>query len=73
VVDQRRDRVLRYTLVEIAGCDPDDWPGLAPEDGAKFEAQLRDAQDDDLLDGIDRDGVRFFVHKRDIKRVTHWE
>jgi hypothetical protein len=62
-----------YMLVEISGRDPDDWPGLAPENGAKFEAQLREARDDDLVDGVDLDGVRFFVHKRDIKRVSHWD
>ena len=62
-----------YTLVEIAGRDPDDWPELTPENGAKFEAQLRDADDEALLDGLDLDGAHFFVHKRDVKRVSHWD
>jgi hypothetical protein len=62
-----------YTLVEIFGRDPDDWPELTPENGARFEAQLGDARDDDLVDGVDLDGVRFFVHKRDVKRVSHWD
>jgi hypothetical protein len=62
-----------YTLVEVAGRDPDDWPELTPENGATFEAQLGDAQDDDLVDGVDLDGVRFFVHKHDVKRVSHWD
>jgi hypothetical protein len=62
-----------YTLVEISGRAPDDWPELAPENSARFEAQFRTAQDDDLLDGVDLDGVRFFVHKRDVTRVSHWE
>jgi hypothetical protein len=63
-----------YTLIEITGKDADDWPELTPEEGRRFEQQLQDAQDDDeLLDGVDLDGERFFVHKRDVKRVTHWE
>ena len=62
-----------YTLVEIADRDADDWPELTPEQGARFVAELRDAQDDDLIDAVDLDGVRFFVHKRDVVRVTHWE
>ena len=62
-----------YTVIEISGRDPDDWPELTPENGVKFEAQLRDARDDDLLDAVDLDGVRIFVHKRDIIRVSHWE
>ncbi len=62
-----------YTLVEISGRDPDDWPELTPENGAKFEEQLRGAQDDDLVDGVDLDGVHFFIHKRDVRQVSHWE
>lgn len=62
-----------YTLVEIAGRAPDDWPELTPENGAKFEAQMLGADDDDLLDGVDLDGDHFFIHKRDVKRVSHWE
>ena len=61
-----------YTLVEISGRDPDDWPELTPENGAAFEARLAAAQEDDLVDGVDLDGVRFFVHKRDVRRVSHW-
>jgi hypothetical protein len=62
-----------YTLVEISGRDPDDWPELTPERGAEFEARLAGAQDDDLVDGVDLDGIRFFVHKRDVMRVSHWD
>jgi hypothetical protein len=62
-----------YTLVEIVGRAPDDWPELTPEKGAKFEAQFSAADDDDLLDGVDLDGDHFFIHKRDVKRVSHWE
>ena len=62
-----------YTLVEIAGRDPDDWPELTPEQGARFEEELKTAQGDDLVDAVDLDGVRFFVHKRDVVRVSHWE
>jgi hypothetical protein len=62
----------RYALVELAGRDPDDWPELTPEDGRKFERQLSESQNDDLLDGTDLDGEHFFVHARDVKRVTYW-
>jgi hypothetical protein len=62
-----------YTLVEISGRDPDDWPELPPEKGAEFEVQLGKAEDDDLVDGVDLDGVRFFVHKRDVERVSRWQ
>jgi hypothetical protein len=62
-----------YTLVEISGRDPDDWPELTPENGARFEKQLREAQEDDLVDGIDLDGEHFFVHKRDVRHVSRWD
>jgi hypothetical protein len=62
-----------YTMVEISGRDPDDWPELTPANGAKFEEQLRAAQDDDLVDGVDLDGAHFFVHKRDVQNVSGWD
>ncbi len=63
----------RYALVELVGRDPDDWPELTPENGQKFERQLSEAESgDDLLDGVGLDGEHFFVHARDVKRVTYW-
>ena len=73
-----------YTLVELAGRvmaartrfanrDPDDWPELTPDQCARFEEERRTAQDDDLVDAVDLDGVRFFVHKREVVRVSHWD
>jgi hypothetical protein len=61
-----------YAPVEMAGKDPDDWPQLTTANGRKFERQFDEAQDDDLLDGVDLDGVHFFVHKREVTRVTYW-
>jgi hypothetical protein len=61
----------RYALVELVGRDPDDWPELTPGDGGKFERQLNEAESDDLLDGTDLDGEHFFVHARDVKRVSY--
>ena len=63
----------RYVVVEIAQRDPDDWPELTPENGARFERELQEADPDDLVDGVDLDGVRFFVHARHVKRVTYWD
>jgi hypothetical protein len=63
----------RYAVVELANRDPDDWPELTPEGAKKFERELREAESgDDLLDGIGLDGERFFVHARDVRRVSYW-
>jgi hypothetical protein len=62
----------RYALVELAGRDPDDWPQLSPDEGRKFEHQLSEAERDDLVDAVDLDGEHFFVHAREVKRVTYW-
>ncbi|HEV7460969.1 MAG TPA: hypothetical protein VGN78_10565 [Solirubrobacteraceae bacterium] len=61
------------TIIEILGRDPDDWPVLTPQDGHLFEQQLDAAQEDDLVDGVDLQGRRFFLHKQDVERVSHWE
>jgi hypothetical protein len=63
---------LRYALVELTGRDPDDWPELTPEDGRKFERQLSEAEGDDLVDGTDLDGEHFFVHAREVRRISYW-
>jgi hypothetical protein len=62
----------RYALVELAARDPDDWPQLSPEEGQKLERQLTEAESDDLVDAVDLDGEHFFVHAREVKRVTYW-
>ena len=62
-----------YAVVELAGRDPDDWPELTPEEAKKFERQLSEAEsEDDLLDAHGLDGEHFFVHAREVKRVSYW-
>ena len=63
----------KYALAELAGRDPDDWPEMTPEAGEQLERQLRTARPDDLLDGKGLDGERFFVHAREIQRISYWE
>lgn len=65
--------IYKYALVEVVGRDPDDWPEMTPENGRKLERQLGDAGPDDLLDGVGLDGERFFIHAREIERVSYWE
>jgi hypothetical protein len=62
----------RYAMVELAGRDPDDWPELTSEGGRKFERQLSEAESGYLLDATDLDGEHFFIHARDVKRVSFW-
>jgi len=59
-------------LVELAARDPDDWLQLSPEEGQKLERQLTEAESDDLVDAVDLDGEHFFVHAREVRRVTYW-
>ena len=62
---------MAYALVELAGRDPDDWPELTPEGAREFERRLGEAEPDDLLDALDLDGERVFVHARDVARVSY--
>ena len=63
----------KYALVEVTGRDPDDWPEMTPEEGRRLEQELREARPDDLLDGLGLDGERFFIHAREIERISYWE
>jgi hypothetical protein len=61
------------TIIEIVGRDPDDWPVVTPQDGRLVEQQLDAADDGDLIDGVDVEGRRFSIPKRDVERVSHRE